>query len=428
MQAPALAAPRPALVLSGSYYGSLAAARCLGRAGIPVTVADHSRTAPALWSRFVRGREQCPAESDADALLEWLEDFGARAPRHVLYPSSDDSAFLISQERARLERWFDLYSPSLESIYALLNKRRLHLAAGAVGIETPRTWFAANAAELDAVAARATYPLLVKPVTQVFFRCHRKGAVVNERSALERHWTNLAREPHADRLLHYDPQASLPMLQELLPEAQQSVLSLSGFIDQRGENFVVRASSKVLQRPRRLGVGVCFENVRVDADLAQKLRTLCRHVGYFGVFETEFICVGDRRLLIDFNPRYYGQMGFDIARGVPLPLLAYYSALGRHAAVGRAVAALPQEDGVRMHFVHRLALELMLRAQRLSGALSSAEWLRWRRFIDDEPAESVDAVLDQEDWLPSTLEVAHELLSSARHPRAFLQQIVLNRS
>ena len=51
-------------------------------------------------------------------------------------------------------------------------------------------------------------------------------------------------------------------------------------------------------------------------------------IGYFGVFEAEFIRLGDERLLIDFNPRFFGQMGFDVARGLPIVGLAYEAALG----------------------------------------------------------------------------------------------------
>ena len=32
--------------------------------------------------------------------------------------------------------------------------------------------------------------------------------------------------------------------------------------------------------------------------------------------------------MVDFNPRYYGQMAFEIARGLNLPKLAYLDATG----------------------------------------------------------------------------------------------------
>ena len=66
-------------------------------------------------------------------------------------------------------------------------------------------------------------------------------------------------------------------------------------------------------------------------ELAAGLERLVARVGFSGVFEAEFIDPQGQAVLIDFNPRFYNQMGFDIARGLPLPLLAYYDALGSHA-------------------------------------------------------------------------------------------------
>jgi hypothetical protein len=51
----------------------------------------------------------------------------------------------------------------------------------------------------------------------------------------------------------------------------------------------LRAATKVLQRPRKLGVGVCFEGVPVHQELASRLLDLFKRVRYHGVFEAEFI-------------------------------------------------------------------------------------------------------------------------------------------
>ena len=57
----------PVLLTVASYYGTLAAARCLGRHGISVTVADPGYFAPASWSRFATRRLQCPALDSSEA-------------------------------------------------------------------------------------------------------------------------------------------------------------------------------------------------------------------------------------------------------------------------------------------------------------------------------------------------------------------------
>ena len=81
----------PALLANADYYGTLAAARSLGRYGVPVTVAHENHLGAASWSRFIADSCSCPPTSDSRAFLSWLIAFGAAHPGHVLYPTSDDS-------------------------------------------------------------------------------------------------------------------------------------------------------------------------------------------------------------------------------------------------------------------------------------------------------------------------------------------------
>ena len=66
-------ADRPAFLLTmGGYYGTLAAARCLGHAGLPVVVADETHFAPALWSRYVVSRHYSPPVRPLAPFVDWL--------------------------------------------------------------------------------------------------------------------------------------------------------------------------------------------------------------------------------------------------------------------------------------------------------------------------------------------------------------------
>jgi predicted ATP-grasp superfamily ATP-dependent carboligase len=418
----------PVLLFSSRFYGTLAAARCFGRKGIDVTVADPIRLGPASWSRFVGRRVQCPPESEPEALIAWLLEFGRSEPRkHVLYPTSDELAWLVSIHREALSPYFHLYDPGVDAVYGLLNKRRLFEVGQEVGLRLPRTWFPESEADLATVAAQARFPVLLKPATQILHSTHRKGHPVSEPSQLAGEYQAFARDGYADMLLRFDPGVARPMVQEFHPEAAQGIYSLSGFVDETGELFEVRAAMKVLQRPRRLGVGVCFESAPVRPELAEGLQRLCKRLGYHGVFEVEFIQTRDDYLLIDFNPRYYGQMGFDIARGLPLPLLAYHAALGDTPALRAEVQAAREWRGNGEVFCNRIALEMLLNLQRLSGALPVEEARQWRRWLEEHRGRAVDALIDSDDLMPTAVELAQLVYSSARHPRAFVRSIVLNR-
>lgn len=418
----------PVLLTMAGYGGTLAAARCLGRAGIDVTVASDGAGQPASWSRWTRRSVRCPDYRDSQRFIDWLLDFGSREPRHVLYPTCDDLAFLFARHAVELGERFLLYQPPLETVLALLDKRSLAAAAAAAGLQTPVTYLPADDAALERIAHEARFPLLIKPRTQVMFRTLNKGVRVQRREdLLEAYRGYLRANTYLPTLLAERPDIARPMLQEYYPEGEEDIHSVAGFADPGGKLFVARASRKVLQQPRRVGVGVCFEDAPLDPVESRGIAALCQTTGYFGVFEAEFIRVGDRRLLIDFNPRYYNQMGFEIARGLRLPLLVYAGARGDQGGLRREVreAQGRTDHGVRA-WCHRFALSLMIAMQRLSGRMSADDVRHWREWSARHRDRTVDATFDREDILPALIDAGRHLKGALRHPRAFYRSIVMN--
>ena len=72
--------------------------------------------------------------------------------------------------------------------------------------------------------------------------------------------------------------------------------------------------------------------------------------------------------MIDFNPRLFSQIGLDIRRGAPLPLLAYLDAVGNTAALRDAVAMAQAEDECteNVAFYDRFTLGALLLAQTMT--------------------------------------------------------------
>lgn len=414
----------------GNFYGTLAAVRCFGREGIPVTVADPKLLSPARWSRFATRSLGCPPVHDADAFMEWLLDFGKREPGQVLCPSNDDTAWLFARYRKELSPYFRLFQPPLSILHRILNKRMLASACHDAHLDVVRTWFPEDEEELAAIAQHARFPVLIKPLTQVLYARRDKGRLVNERQELGRAYQDYSPD-YGQALLDHDPTVKRPMVQEFEDAAVQGIYNLSAFVDEHGDVSLFRAGVKVLQRPRRMGVGLCFEAAEVREELAAAVTRLCRQLGYYGVLEVEFIQDDGRFLLIDFNPRFYNQMAFDIERGLPLPLLYYWSALGERAEVQRLKEGAERFPDTKGAYTHRFALEIMLRAQRLSGALSPSESASWQTWLHDHANHVTDAVLDVSDPLPSVFDVASNIYLYARHPgsfvRHFLRSIVFNR-
>jgi predicted ATP-grasp superfamily ATP-dependent carboligase len=416
------------LLLGADYYGTLAAARAFGKAGIRVTMADENRHARALYSRHVTERLVHPELSSPTALVDWLVDWGTRNPGTFLYPPNDHLAWLFAAERERLSKVFTMYSPSEETIITLLDKKRLHAACVEVGIEVPQT-LGLGDLEIESTIVRGVpFPVLLKPRTQVYLKSGIKGFIAHDHvelaSELARFRELVAFDPV---LLDRHPDIAEPMIQEYLAAAETSIFSVSGFVDAQGR-VVARGAMKVLQRPRKVGIGLCFESRELEPGLVDKLSALCKKIGYHGAFESEFIVHGRRRLLIDFNPRFYSQMGFDVARGLPLPLLVWHAARGDEQRLGaeldRARAWQPKGGEV---YCHKTMLDLVLGLQGLSGQMTRDEVRRWRAWYAEHEERATDAVRDADDRLPSVIDAAQWVQHFARHPRSFVRSFVLNR-
>jgi D-aspartate ligase len=418
----------PALLTMADYYGTLAAVRALGRAGIPITTADPRRLAVSAGSKYTNVRARCPSVRDTDRFLEWLIDFGTRHGKHVLLPTSDDTAWVYSLHREELSRHFYLASPPIDVIYRILNKRSLYRDAVEAGLETPRTWFPETAADLERSGREARFPVVVKPRTQVMFKTQSKGIFVESADQLASRYAEFSRQAFEARLLDRDPCASQPMVQEFFSEAATGIYNISAFVH-RGRLCGARAARKLLQQPRRLGTGICFEETPVASELAAGLERLAAKAGFNGVFEAEFIIAQEHAILIDFNPRFYNQMGFDIARGLPLPSLAYYDALGDHEQLEKICESVraPAEPDDRV-YVDLFALRLLLLAQNLAGVLSNAEKKRWTDWYEKHRDRCTYAVIDAADKRPAWLAAVKHIVRYGRHPRNFLTSMVLNRS
>jgi len=425
-------APRrnvPFLLTMPAYGGTLAAARCLGRRGIPVTMAGDGALVPARWSRHVTRWLRCPPIGKLDRFLDWLLAFGEREPGHVLYPTSDDLAWLIADRARELGKVYRLYQPGVDAVLRLLDKKALYEACARVGVDTVPTDFPVGVEQALSAARDLGFPILLKPRTQVLSATRAKGRFVERADELAECYAGfLAYNRYGAALSRVLPNADLPMVQVFRPQANDGIYSIAGFIGRGTEDVAARASRKILQRPRRLGVGVCYEEAPVDAAALAGVVRLCRAVGYFGVFEAEYVPEAGRLQLIDFNPRFYGQMGFEIARDMPLAYMSWLGALGEEEALARTLSDVRDwPEGRGYAYCHGFVLGLTLLVQRLSGRMSAAESRRWRRWRKDHQRNAL--LIDAADWpgdrRPGAAAAAAEIHFALRHPRAFMRNVAL---
>lgn len=412
----------PVLLGDATWWGTLAAARDLGSRGVAVTLASDAQIAPARWSRHVDRVLRYPGHGEPVRALEWLLDFGRRFPGHVLYPTSDELAWLLAANRDELGATFRLYSPRIEALACLLDKKQLGQAALASGLCVPEAWCPVNEEEVLRLAEGATFPLYVKPRTQVF-STHGKGQRVERRAELLsawRLWHSRARFP-AD-VAKSMPGCERPLLQASYPGCDR-IFTVDGFIDETGELFSTLGCVKVLQWPRGSGPGICFEHAPVPPSIQNGLSRLFRRVGFYGVFDAEFIEHAGCHLLIDVNPRFYNHMAFEVERGLPLPWMAYLGALGDRGALRAAVESARRSGGGPAAYVHRLPLRMMLGMQALTRGMTAEERARWRSWLAIPAGSVTDPVRQDGDVWPAVGQIALEIGRFVRHPRAYLRHL-----
>jgi predicted ATP-grasp superfamily ATP-dependent carboligase len=344
-------------------------------------------------------------------------------PRRAIYATSDALSFALARYRNELSADFEQYQPGLDTIMSILDKGLLAQNAQAVGIETPPTWFPQNSTEAAKIAKDVGETVLIKPRSQLAQRTKTKGTVVESRG-LQSIFDSYMKDQSTNS--EFAKQCAVPMtplIQQYYPQAVENVYSLSGFREKIGGGVIMRAARKILQHPRGIGIGLCFEPTLVDPLLADRAKRLCERIGYYGVFELEFILAKGKAMLIDFNGRFYHQIAFDIARGMELPALAYAAATRNQADVTRLMAL----GNSRKHddvagFCNHFVLATIIKMQRILRTMSRKDATHWLNWSRGSHGAMIDAVKDPHDVLPAFVDVAQFLLHSLRHPRAFVRQ------
>jgi predicted ATP-grasp superfamily ATP-dependent carboligase len=410
------------LLATGSSGGTISAVRELSKRGLRVSVISNRFFCPASWSRFAAASYKGPAERESHRFLDLLLHIGAASPGQVLLPTSDETAWLYTRNASLLSKYFRLHQPSIETMDRILDKKLLADAALEAGIAVLPTWEPRSFSDVAAFASTLTYPILIKPRTQIRRVRNDKGAIARSATELIENFREYICLEQEEQENHFIPDVSIPLLQHFVEIGPEGVYSVSGYIDETGELFVTRHAKKVLQRSQPAGVGVCFESLPTDPELSKAVHRLCRKLDFFGIFEVEFIRFQGNWAIIDFNPRLFNQAAMDCLRGMPLPLFAYLDAAGRTSELREAVAlAREQDHGHPAVFYDRFTLRAILVAKTLTGRASREERSYWRNWMKQHAAHSVDFAADKIDRMPGIIHAFAEIILGIRAFRRFFR-------
>ncbi|MBC7841763.1 MAG: hypothetical protein H7099_05610 [Gemmatimonadaceae bacterium] len=333
-------------------------------------------------------------------------------------------AWRIACSQELFREHFQLHQPETQASIGLLDKKQLYAHAEACGVPYPRTYAPTSSSDVrdiaDTLDKAGGLPVIVKPRTQAGGQ-KSKGEVATTPKELI--WSvDQFRQPgrySAEFLRDAPADIEWPLIQQFMPEAAGNTYSLSGFIDQAGSVVTARASTKVFQIPVQIGIGVAFEGRALRSTQLEAIESIARASGYFGVFEAEFIHSVDGTLyLMDFNPRYYGQMSFEMSRGMRLPSIAFAAATGSATVVKELLAhsqkSLRSTDASQQRFCDRFLFRTLLRTQYLNRRLDAEVRDRWLQWM--QTGEVSDFLVSDDDPAPTIVDRSTRWRAWLRHP------------
>jgi len=364
-----------ALVVGGILNG-LSIARSLGRQGIPVWVASTPNIRLASLSRYTRRTLPWPTGDD-ETQVEYLLEVAARnkLDQWVLFPTSDESAALLSKFHSELSRRFRVSVPSWDVLQWGYDKRLTYRLAAEQQVDYPATFCPASEADLE--HAHCGFPAILKPATHASvnrFTAEKAWPVTNRQELI-------ARYREARELIPPD----LIVVQEKIPGGGESQFSYAALCCD-GEPIATLTARRTRQYPIDFGYSSSFVETLDVPEIVAPSQRLLAAIGYTGIVEIEykFDSRDGRFKLLDINPRLWTWAPLGARAGVDFPYLLWRMMQGRHLVEKSAPAGV---RWVRMSTDIPAAIHEILRGRLNVGTYlrSLRSPLEFALFSPDDP-------------------------------------------
>jgi len=371
-----------ALVIGGNLNG-LSIARSLGRHGVPVWVTTPPNAKLASCSRYTLRTLPWP-DGESEAQVAYLLELAARydLDQWVLFPTSDESAALLSKFHTALSRRFLVSTPTWEALRWAYDKRLTYQLAAEQKVDYPSTIYPATEVDLEGIPC--AFPAILKPATHATinrFTADKAWPVANREELLARY--REARELIPPELI---------LVQERIPGGGESQFSYAALCYD-GQPIASLTARRTRQYPIDFGYSSSFVETLDIPEIVGPSRRLLTAIRYTGLVEVEYKldARNGRYKLLDINPRLWTWSPLGGRAGIDFPYLLWRMMVGR---------SVPEKTGrtgvrwVRMSTDVPAAIHLMLR-----GRLSLGAYLRSLR----SPVEF--ALMAADDPLPGLLDL-----------------------
>ena len=370
-------------LIIGANLNGLSIARSLGRRRVPVWVTTPPNVRLASFSRYVQRTLPWPdgdEESQAAYLLDLAEQHHLN--QWVLFPTSDESAALLSKFHALLSRRFRVSTPTWDVLRWAYDKRLTYQFAAEQQVPYPITLHPAT--EADLTTATLDFPAILKPATHA----------VMSRFTADKAWPAANREELLAR--YREAREMIPsdqiLIQERVPGGGESQFSYAALC-RDGEPIASLTARRTRQYPVDFGYSSSFVETLDVPDIVAPSKRLLSAMRYTGLVEVEYKldARNGRYKLLDINPRLWTWSTLGSPAGIDFPYLLW------RIIVGKRVRKRTGRVGVRwvrMSTDVPAAIHEMIR-----GRLSLRSYLRSLR----SPVEF--ALMASDDLLPGLLDL-----------------------
>jgi D-aspartate ligase len=352
---------KPLPVVIGLEVNGYGMVRSLAKAGIAPAGLARDASEYAARSRFLREVAFFGAGSGGDRMVDELRGLHQRSGRPlVLFPTADELVADLTERRQALDDFCLYHWNPAETLRVGTDKTAMGALCESLGIRAPRTEQPASLAEVERLAARVSWPVIVKPRSggDTPFPPGEKNAIVANAGEL----ISLYR--------------SLPALlgrtlcQEIVSGPDSDIYQVTALMRNERREPVVSCVRKRRQYPRQRGT-TSFGLTEWNLPLVEQALQVLRALAWRGIGSIEFkLDPGGTPYFIELNPRLPWYNHLFAASGINLPALMYRDL----AEAGESADPVPrQRDGVAWgHLANDLASHRATRPR--PGA---AAWIRW---------------------------------------------------
>jgi len=301
-------------VTDGNQRATLAVVRALGDVGIPAFVGETTSRSLASTSCYCSGSVAYPSASeDEKSFREFLQREMATGRYRMLLPMTDVTTRVAAEMRSSFPSDLRLPFPPLQQIEQAQDKGHVVDLAQRLRMPCPKTWRPQSARELESLAERLHYPVVIKPR---FSRFRRNGAWARGEVSFAADSAELMR-----RWQETESILGGAMVQQYIAGDGLGVFLLLW----NGEAKAVFCHRRLREKPPWGGVSVYRESIPLQEPLVQNSIALMRALEWQGAAMVEYKVDATTGVphLMEVNGRFWGSLQLASDAGVNFPAMLY---------------------------------------------------------------------------------------------------------